>query len=326
MVMPGLSTKVLFGSGFVMATGVFFATPARGADSTEALEELRVGYSLKQAGNCQDALPHLARSFRLEPTARAALNLSDCEQHMGDLVGAQGHAALGADLAHQQNDAELAGVADTQLAAIEQRLPRLTVKVVQGSPDCAFTRDGAVLAPASLGTPLAVNPGAHAIGVTCPGHADRTFDVSVAEGDRTETTVSPGPATSAPASPEAPAPAPQSVAPPEVRGGNPKIVPLVVMGVGAAGLAVGLVTGLVADAKHASLLNNCDPGGACPVAQSDTIDAFRRFRTVSTVTYAVGAVALVGGGVWWLVAPSPHRDGSARVWVGPGSAGVRGQF
>jgi hypothetical protein len=325
MVMTGRSTKVPV-AGLAMAASVIFALPAR-ADSTEALEELRVGYSLKQAGNCQDALPHLARSFHLEPTARAALNLSDCEQRLGDLVGAQGHATLGADLAHKQKNAELTDVADQQLAAIEQRLPRLTVKLAGGTPDCTVTRDGSTLAPTSLDTPIAVNPGAHAIAVACPGREDRTFEVSVAEGDRTETTVSPGPASSHPSTPppairrseNAPSPAPR-------RGGSSKVLPFVVMGAGAASLAVGLATGLEADAKHSTLLKTCTPQGACPMSESSTIDAFHTFRTVSTVTYAVGAAALAAGAVWWWLAPSAHEDATARLWVGPGSAGIRGRF
>jgi hypothetical protein len=169
-----------------MAASVCLCTsPAKAADSAEALDELRQGYSLKQAGNCQDALPHLARSFQIEPTARAALNLSDCEQRLGDLVASKGHAAQGADLARQQKNGELAGVADEQLAAIEKRLPRLTVKLVDAAPDCAVTRDGAALPAASVGTPIAINPGAHVIAVSCPGRANRSVDVTIAEGNRT---------------------------------------------------------------------------------------------------------------------------------------------
>ena len=66
----------------------------------------------------------------------------------------------GADLARQQKNAELASVADEQLAAIEKRLPRLTVKLVDAAPDCAVTRDGAALLAASVGnfTPSQINP------------------------------------------------------------------------------------------------------------------------------------------------------------------------
>ena len=304
------------------------ASSARAADSAEALDELRQGYSLKVAGRCADALPHLARSFQLEPSARAALNLSDCEQQLGDLVAAQVHAAQGADLAHQQKNGELVGVADAQLAAIEKRLPRLTVKLVDGAPDCSITRDGVVLPGPALGTPIAINAGAHVIDVDCPGRADRRFDVSVADADRTETAVSPGAVLAAPTPPTpAPPPALESPPPRAARGGSARVMPVVVMGIGAAGLAVGLVSGVAANSKHASLLAHCSSDGICPMTERDDISAFHTLRTVSTVAYVIGGAALAGGAVWWFLAPASHPDpAAARLWIGPGSAGIGGSF
>jgi hypothetical protein len=300
----------------------------RAADSGEALDELREGYSLKQAGHCQDALPHLARSFQLEPSARAALNLSDCEQRLGDLVAAEGHAAQGADLARQRQNSELASVADEQLAAIERRLPRLTVKLVDGAPDCTITRDGVPLPAPAIDTPVAVNPGAHAIAVDCPGRGGRRFDISIAEGDRTETDVAPGPPLPVPASTPAQGAGVESAPSSGPRtGGNPRVLPVVVMGVGAAGLAVGLVSALEANSKHAVLLADCNPDGACPMSERDDIGAFHTLRTVSTVAYALGGAALVGGAVWWLLAPSAKPSAAVvHLWFAPGGAGIGGRF
>ncbi len=321
--------KRLLASSLAAGVSVYLcASSARAADSAEALDELRQGYSLKVAGRCADALPHLARSFQLQPSARAALNLSDCEQQLGDLVAAQGHAAQGADLAHQQKNGELVDAGDAQLAAIEKRLPRLTVKLVDGATDCSITRDGVTLSGPAVGTPVAVNAGAHVIDVDCPGRTDRRFDVSVAEGDRTETAVSPGPVLPAP-----PPPAPaQTVAlesppPRAARGGSARVMPVVVMGVGAAGVAVGLVSGIAANAKHGSLLAHCSPDGTCPMTERDDISAFHTLRTVSTVAYVIGGAALAGGAVWWFLAPASRPDpAAARLWIGPGSAGIGGSF
>ncbi|HTB78242.1 MAG TPA: hypothetical protein VK762_33590 [Polyangiaceae bacterium] len=321
--------RIFLASSIAMAAcACLCASPARAAESGEALDELRQGYSLKQAGHCQDALPHLARSFQLQPSARAALNLSDCEQRLGDLVAAEAHAAQGADLARQQKNDELAGVADEQLAAIEQRLPRLTVKLVDGAPDCAISRDSVALPAPAIGTAVAVNAGAHVLAVDCPGHASRSFDVSIAEGDRTETDVSPGPLLApAPTPPVQGIPIEVSPSPAPRESSNARVAPIVVMGIGATGLAVGLVSALVANAKHAPLLANCNSDGACPMSERDDISAFHTFRTVSTVAYALGGAALIGGAVWWLVAPSAHPNpAAARLWIGPGAAGVGGRF
>ncbi len=316
------------------AVSLGVCTLALATNSTEALDELRQGYSLKQIGNCRDAVPHLLRSLELEPSARAALNLSDCEQRLGDLVAAQGHAAQGADLARQQNNSELSGVAAEQLAAVEKRLPRLTVKLDAGAPNgCAVTRDGVSLLPASIGAAVAVNPGAHVVTVSASGREERRFDVSVEEGGRAEITVSPAEiqskltiALDAAPSPKADV-APDSSPAPRNRAGGAYTLPLVVLGVGAAGLAIGLATGLEALAKHASLLANCSAQGACPATEGGDLDSFHTLRTVSTVAYGIGAAGVVAGGILWLVAPSRRPDPTAtRVWLGPGWAGVRGSF
>jgi hypothetical protein len=325
MVNRRVSTNTLVAMG--LALGATLCATAQAADSASALEELRAGYSLKQAGKCTDAIAHFARSFQLDPTAMAALNLSDCEQQAGDLVAAQTHAAQGGELARRQKNEELAAVADKQLATIEPRLPRLAVKLTAGGSECTVSRDGTALPASSIGASLAVNPGAHAILVTCPGHTDGHFDVTVAEGEHAEAAVSPGPAATVPTPVASPGEVPMEPSHETRAHGGIKVGPLVVMGIGAAGLAVGLPTGLAANSKHATLIADCTAQGACPPTERDDIDSFRTLRTVSTVAYIAGAAAVAGGFVWWFVAPSPRRgSAAARVWVGPGSAGIGGRF
>jgi hypothetical protein len=44
------------------------------------------------------------------------------------------------------------------------------------------------------------------------------------------------------------------------------------------------------------------------------------------VGYVVGALGAAGGAVLWLTAPKGVQERSARVWIGPGAAGLGGQF
>src|SRR5262249_30223210 len=53
-------------------------------------------------------------------------------------------------------------------------------------------RDGTVLGSVSLGTPLPTNPGKHVILVRAEGRRDRTFEVSLAEGEQHQVLVAPG--------------------------------------------------------------------------------------------------------------------------------------
>jgi hypothetical protein len=307
--------------------------PARGDDSREALDELKQGYSLKQLGNCRDALPHLARSVRLDPSGRALLNLSDCEQQLGELVEAQGHAAQGRELARHKSEAELVTAADAQLESIAKRLPRLTVRLASTAPQhCLVASDGTVVEAAALGVDVGVNPGAHVLTVSAPGYAERRFDVSLEEGARKEVEVEPGAKLQPDASNAATSPAATTAGPAAPEGVAPKTSPnralaYSVLAVGAAGVTVGVVTGLAAGSKHTTLAGECDSqGGACPPGSQGDINSFYTLRTASTVAYAIGAAGLVGGAVLWFTAPSPRSDAAAHVWLGPASAGIAGRF
>ncbi len=303
---------------------------AHAADNPEALDELKQGYALKQVGNCRDAVPHFARSVQLQSTARALLNLSDCEQKLGEVVAAQGHAAQGREMARQQNDAELVGVADEQLAGIEKRLPRLTIRLSAQTPTgTRVLRDGVAVDPASFGSPVPVNPGAHIVTVSARGRSDRRFDVTVDEGGRGELTVEPGPKLGL----EPPAKAADEATPTETdRVSSPstaslnKPLALVALGVGVAGLATGIVAGLVGGSKHDTLTSEC-PQNLCPPSAHGDLDAFHTLRTVSTVGYVVGALGAAAGAVLWLTAPSGEPSATApRAWLGPMSAGIGGRF
>lgn len=310
------------------AAGVLTSAHAQAADNAEALDELKQGYSLKQVGNCRDAVPHLTHSVRLQATARALLNLSDCEQKLGELLSAQGHAAQGREMAGQQNDGELAALADEQLAAIDKRLPRLTVRLSDQAPaGSKVACDGVPVDASSLGAPIPKNTGAHIVTVSAPGRAEKRFDVTMDEGGHRELTVEPGPKLGLeppdkiPSEAEAPKSEPGSQ-----RANLSKPLALAAFGLGAAGLAVGLVTGIMGGSKHAALTTEC-PQDLCPSSAHGDLDAFHTLRTASTVGYVVGALGVAGGAVLWLTAPSGRATrATARVWLGPSSAGVGGAF
>jgi hypothetical protein len=103
-----------------LAAAVLSARASRADDTSEALEELKRGYALKQTGDCAQAVPHFQRSLQLSSTAKGLLNLSDCEARLGNLAAAREHAAAGRTLAGLQSDAELVAVADRQLAVIDR--------------------------------------------------------------------------------------------------------------------------------------------------------------------------------------------------------------
>jgi serine/threonine-protein kinase len=101
----------------------FLPRRARADAKSDALQELKRGYVLKQAGDCRGAIPHFVASQSLSPSAKALLNLADCEQRLGELTAARAHAHDGRTLAREQGDSELVALADAQIGAIDEKLP-----------------------------------------------------------------------------------------------------------------------------------------------------------------------------------------------------------
>ena len=111
------------------------------------------------------------------------------------------------------------------------------------------------------------------------------------------------------------------------RTAGPPILAWAAFGVAGAGLAVGVIAGLVAGSKHATLQGECNnAAGTCPPQYSGDLDAFHAWRTVSAVGYIVAALGAAGGAVLWFTAPKASSTTTAHVWLGPASAGVAGAF
>ena len=305
-------------------------------DRSDALEELKAGYALKQAGHCQEAIPHFARSFELDATPKALLNRSDCEAHLGDLTSARSHARDGLTLAINRGDNELGRVATEQLAAIEKRLPRITIAPAPGAPsDCYVTLDGKAVDRPSLGMERGINPGPHDVAVQAPGRSVRTFHVTIAEGEAEEVAIQPGPAvdTAAPGVTAHSEPARSMLtlsdaSTPSSRASTwstPRVLAASVAGLGVASLAVGIVAGIAATTKHATLASEC-PGGKCAPIEQSELDAFHSLQTVSTVGYVIGAAGIGGGVFLWFAAPPSSSTGSRSGRLKPPSFGIGGEF
>jgi hypothetical protein len=95
--------------------------------------------------------------------------------------------------------------------------------------------------------------------------------------------------------------------------------------VGGAGLVLGITGGLVAGGKHSTLAGECDnAAGTCAPQYSGELDAFHTWRTVSTISYVVGALGVAGGAALWFTAPKAPT--ATALWFGPASAGIAGRF
>lgn len=270
-------------------------------DPAAAREHLKQGYALRKEGRCNDAIVHFVESVRLDPTAKALLNLAQCEQETGMLGEAVKHAVDARDRARSENQPELLALAEEQIAAIEKRLARLTIRLGGDHvSDVSVNRDGATLGPASIGAALPISPGKHSIVVRAPGRTDRAYEVTLAEGDERVIDVEPGPVPAAPVVHDNPTP----LDPPE-RG---SIVPYLVGGAGLVLVGVGTFFGVRASDQWAEAQSSCGTGcvagGPAHALKADAETS----ATVSTATFVAGTAAVAAGVVLWFVMRDGRRE------------------
>jgi hypothetical protein len=312
---------------------------AQAADPGAARVQLQQGYTLKQAGNCKDAIPYFVESIRLDRQPKALIHLADCERDTGKYVAAEQHLVTARDLGREQGASGLVTLAEARLVELETHLPRLTIRLGSDAPaDAVVMRDGVVLAPLSLGIALPLDPGAHQIRVR-GGGLEREYALELHDSESKELQVTSvgGQAVATPELPAAPNPAADSGVPkteaPAVAPGSssPSSVPaqassssrstrrtlgFVVVGTGVAGVVVGGVFGLQARSKSKDADGQCTASNRCTdegVARyHDTIDDAKSARTVSFIGLAAGGALLAAGGVL-LVTSLPTQSQGLRI-------------
>ena len=273
-----------------------------------------------QAGDYAKACPLFADSARLDPGAGALMNLADCEEHLGKVASAWEHWRESIDALGDKPDKRMA-LARRKIAALEKRLPRVTLHLEPGSPsDTKVMKDGVELGSAALGLPVPVDPGPHVIVVRAPKHVDKSFNVSLAEGEVVEVTVGAG------ALKPDDKPVARTEIEPKPKQTDPKrYIGYGLVGLGAVGLAVGAVAGLVAIGKKNTVGQLCHPdpagGTGCSQEGVDAASTGSTMAAVSTVGFLVGAVAAAGG-VTLIVLTSGKSSTSAALGPTPGGGGL----
>jgi hypothetical protein len=272
--------------GMAMALWAFFVcgvAHADGPDPAAAEVLFREGREATAHGDYERACDKFSESLRLDPAQGTALNLADCEEHVGRLTSAwQRFLDLAAELPPGD---DRKAIAQARANALDKRVPRLSVTLVPGAPGgTKVLRDDVELGVASLGEKLPVNPGPHAVVVTSPGRGDRRYALTLAEGEVQSVDVEPGSAL-----PAADAP----VRSPAV---DQRTAGFVVAGFGVAAVGAGAIFGVVALSKKSDSDADC-AGGVCRMQAG--IDAYSSAKTmarVADVCLAAGIVALGVGG------------------------------
>jgi hypothetical protein len=322
------------------------------AESIAAARSLGMqGIKMADAGDCQGAIEKLSRAESLYHAPSILGRLGECQVKVGQVVmGTENlnrvvreQLAANAPKAFRDAQERAKGVLNDALP----KIAHLTVRVEPPDAKPQVTVAGAAIPPALIGVERPTDPGTHVVVVSAPGYLEQKATVTLAQGGSQELTVKlakdPAAAiatTPPPATPPPPLVTTAPTAPPsDTAPKKSHTLAYVALGVGAAGLAVGGITGFLALGKKGDL-NGCE-GTRCPSSQQDTLDGAKSMATISTVGFTVGFVG-VGLGVVLLL--TGNDKGSARLnqskvakreplghvhvepWIGTQSAGVSGTF
>lgn len=250
-----------------------------------------------------DACANFEESLRLDPTAGTLFNLASCEEELGRLASAWSHLRDGLDRLDAGDPRR--APAQASLSALERRTPLLAVRLVPGV-QARVLRDGVELANRSLGMPLPVNPGLHRITVQTAGHAEATFNITLAVGDRETLDVSPGSdlRSAERAAPVVPRPTSTLRAAGWVTGT-----------LGLATLSVGAVAGALAYERSRVVHDHCE-STRCDERGLEALDSAHRFASVTSITLGIGALLLTAGVTMWVVGKPDRKVTASPTLIG----------
>lgn len=222
--------------------------------------------------------------------------------------------------------------AEREETELEPRVPKVTILVVGPGARAAnlkVTVDREAVQPALIGVEMPINPGKHVLQADAQGATSAPVDFSLQEAEKKSVELRVELATSAPVKTE-PEPGPRVFVPDQAEPVRPwqRTTAFVAGGIGIAGLATGMITGLMASSKHSKAEQQC-PEHRCVEGSTgeDALNSFRSLRTVSTVGYVVGAVGVAAGVTLYFTAPAPaSKRGALGVFMNVGSAGITGAF
>jgi len=317
-----------------------WTVPARADDSHDkAVSSFQEGRKYIEAGNCDAAITKLRESLSFEPSVGARLSLADCYE-ASDPLAAWRMLKDAANLAYINADDRLS-LAETRAAALEKRLPTIRVVVPPGTleqPGFELRIDGELIDKFHYRNGVvATKPGKHVVEALAPlRHFSQ--QVNAEPGGSTQVSVRlerDACANAPPPSAAAQPPPPSTTVMAESPGSTRRTLGLAIAGVGIAGLASGVVFGIVTLDKKSKIDDLCGGSSGDCKAPPGSVDTERQSATttatISTASFIAGGIALVGGGLLYFTAPSyapapSTRSARASVRlsprVGAGNAGM----
>lgn len=298
-------------------------SPANAAEESahdKAVTAFQEGRKYIEAGNCDAAITKLRESIAHEASIGARLSLADCTE-TSDPVGAWGLLKDAAAHAYVAHDDRLQ-VIEQRAAALEKKTPNILVTIPPATmelPGFELRVDGTFVDRYVYKSGVVVvKPGRHAIEASAGSrrwsdsvNVDASLPARVTVLLQQDACATGGaPAAQAPVTVAADSP-----------GSTRRTLGLTLAGVGLAGIASGVVFGIVTLNKKGSINDACGGNaGSCqapPGSVDGDRDAANTTATISTASFIAGGVALLGGAALYFTAPSTT---TGKVKVAPSVA------
>jgi len=273
------------------------------APSADALFD--EGKRLFEAGSYKEACEKFEASQKLDAAVGTQFNLAECWQKIGLYAKARELYLDVVRIAHAAGKGETEKRAADRLSALETIMPRVVVRSAATPPE-SIAIDGVVRTPADLATGVWLDPGEHKLEAKSTGKLPFKTTFTLAKSELSSVNV-----------PElandpslAPPPAPP---PPRVEdkneGSTQRTLAYAAFGVGAAGIVVGSVFGILSLGKNRDASKECPEPARCDDSPSyDDWVAARELGNVSTVAFIVGGAFAVTGAALWFTAPSSRTN------------------
>lgn len=308
------------------APGTTPSGPPSAADLESARELFKEGRELRQSGDLKRALERFKAAHAYGQTPVTALELGRTHVQLGELVEGREVLLSVARMKVQPDETEKSAAARTEAAdlaeEVKKRIPTLSVKITGVASDSAaqLQVDGFAVPIVGLTGIRKVNPGKHVV-LARAGTHEETRNIDLEESKTQDLAIDlTGTGGTTPGGP---------VGPPETAG--PKQISPVTwigLGVGAIGIGVGAVTGIIALGKASKVDKACTSTHCPPSAKSD-VDSGRTVATISTIGFAVGGAGLVTAAVGYFLLSKPKASGATQgvtPFITASSVGLDGSF
>ncbi len=303
----GLSTTI------VALIAIGDPQPVHADEPLAAAERLfQESRALVEKGRYAEACPQLEASMKLEPAIGTQFNLADCWEHTGKNASAQAMFMQVARIARAAGKFERDKSAKARAAALESKVARVRLVMTATAPGLELFLDGVVIDRAGRGDLFPLDSGPHRLRASAPNRVPWEGALTALEGQTVDLEV---PELAAIQSRPAPYPTPHVAV--AAQGSTQSTFALVAGVVGASGLVVGGVSGVLALSARATAREACPAevyAFRCPTEDGTAAwNNATRAGNISTVAFLVGGVFSAGAALLWLTSPKAETRVAASL-------------